>query len=238
VKTGLLLAVLCFVPVSYVQGHDDSSLQPKSNQDFHADVRVISAPYKDGWDKAAIWINGGLAIIGVAGVIIGICTLRKVERQISVAEADTRAMIRAERAWIVVSAEMRGDQFTFIAKNVGKTPARIKSVWVSPLLVTPRDKKLNVPSDEETAQSLLSTPPRLLPPTAEYVVHRYTWDDLNKVHKTDFADIRIYGRILYFDILNPDSVVPFETKWLYWQLPLENALPFQDPLHAEHNSYT
>jgi hypothetical protein len=210
----------------------------QTKQDINADVRVISTPAKDWWDVTTFILNVVLASVGLAGVAIGVSTLRKVERQIRVAEADTQAMIRAERAWIVVSVQQQGDHFTFIAKNVGKTPARIASVWASPVLARFRDEKPLIPSDDQTAESLISTPPRLLPPTAEYIVHRYTLDDIKRMQQNAFWTVHIYGRIRYLDTLKTEASVPYETKWLYWHLPFDSAMPFLDPHYPEHNSYT
>lgn len=64
-----------------IQQDSSPSIQPKPDQHIKADVRVIETPAKDGYDKAAFWISVALAVIGIAGVGIGICTLLLLRRQ-------------------------------------------------------------------------------------------------------------------------------------------------------------
>jgi hypothetical protein len=211
-----------------------------------AEVRVVSTPAKDRYDKAAVWINGILAIIGVVGIIAAYITLSKVGRQIKVAEAATQAMIRAERAWIVISVESPApNQFNFIATNVGRTPANVKSIWSS-RIISKRGDQMEVPSDEKTGESLLDTPPCLIPPTASQIVLRCNMDDLEKqgafgrnvIFAQGFVHLWFYGRIVYSDILQPEVSPLHETKWLYWHIPIQGAIPFPDPMRPQHNTYT
>jgi hypothetical protein len=53
-----------------------------------------------------------------------------------------------------------------------------------------------------------------------------------------FVELRFYGRIIYSDILQPDGSPLHETRWLYWQIPVEGATPFPDPHYFGHNRYT
>jgi hypothetical protein len=193
---------------------------------------------KDGWDKAAVLSNYLLVIVGIGGIVVAACTLQKIERQIRAAEADTEAMARAERAWIVIHVESPApNQFNFIATNTGRIPADVKSIWTTSI-VTKRGENLEVPIDEKTRESLMNTPPCLIPPTASQIVFRCNIDEMEKRGIFGFAELRFYGRILYSDILQPADSVPHETKWLYWQFPLEGALPFPDPMRPEHNGYS
>ena len=57
------------------------ALQGKGNQDTGNEMRIISTPAKDRYDKAAVWINLALAVIGTVGIGAAITTLRKLERQ-------------------------------------------------------------------------------------------------------------------------------------------------------------
>jgi hypothetical protein len=52
-----------------------SPAQQAPNSHAEADVRVVSTPPKDRYDKAAFWINAALAGVGFIGVGIGIGTL-------------------------------------------------------------------------------------------------------------------------------------------------------------------
>jgi hypothetical protein len=168
----------------------------------------------------------------IALVIVGI------DGQIQVAKSDTQSMIRAERAWIVVSVQSPSHgRFVYTAKNVGKTPARIISIWARPLKAE-RGKDLDVYSDEVTEEGLPITPPQLLPPTATCVVHDFNIKEVESNTSYLFDNLFTYGRIRYFDVLNEDPKVPYETRWLYWHVPIEGAMPFPDPGYPQHNSYS
>ena len=201
---------------------------------------------KDKWDKAAVFSIYLLVIVGIGGILVAICTLQKIERQIKVAEADTEAMARAERPWIVIKVESpTPNQFNFIATNTGRIPANVKSIWATPI-ATKRGEKLKIPADEKTEESLMNTPPCLMPPTASQIVYQCNIDEMDKhgffgknlTFSLGFTELRFYGRIIYSDILQPETAIPHETKWLYWQVPIQGALPFPDPIHPKHNIYT
>ena len=203
---------------------------------------------KDEWDKATVFANYLLVIIGTGGIVAAVCTLRKIERQVRVAEADTQAMIRAERAWIVVSVETTvPGEFRFWATNTGKTPAKVASIWSCNITVG-QGAELIIPSDDKTNESLLSSPPCLLPPTAKQIVWQCKTEDFQKISgggdrekslfSRGFVSAYIYGRIRYFNVLDTAAAMPHETRWLYWLVPGKDATPFPDPHHQKHNDYT
>jgi hypothetical protein len=179
--------------------------------------------------------------------------VQEMKAQTAVAQAsaenallNTKTLIAAERAWIVVSVESPAPgKFNFIARNVGRTPAKVRSIWSIPIIVK-RDELLRVPPDEATGESLLSTPPCLIPPTATQIILRCDIAELDKRNAfgpnmtffQGFASIWFYGRIIYSDILQPESAISHETKWLYWHIPQEGAIPFPDPMRPQHNTYT
>jgi hypothetical protein len=68
------------------QETDLPSLQSKQHEHVDADVRVVSTPAKDGYDKAVVWINSALALIGTLGIVTALITLRKLERQTKATE--------------------------------------------------------------------------------------------------------------------------------------------------------
>jgi len=75
-------------PVAFIipEHTDGPTLQPKADNHSNADVRVISTPAKDGYDKAVVWINLALAVIGTFGISAAFITLRKLERQTKATE--------------------------------------------------------------------------------------------------------------------------------------------------------
>jgi hypothetical protein len=68
------------------QQRDSPKLQPEHQDHVQADVRVVSAPTKDRYDKASVWINLALVVIGAIGITAAIITLRKLERQTKATE--------------------------------------------------------------------------------------------------------------------------------------------------------
>jgi hypothetical protein len=223
-------------------------------------VNFASMSIEWSWHDKVLWVaNLILAVVGFVGIVVAWLTLLKIERQTKTGEVaalaakagaeaallNAQAVINAERAWIVIDVESPApNQFNFIATNTGRIPADVKSIWATSI-VTKNREKLNVPIDEKTGESLINTPPCLIPPNAKQIVLRCNIDEMDK-HGTfgrnltfsrGFAELRFYGRILYSDILQPAESAPYETKWLYWQVPIQGALPFPDPIYPEHNSY-
>ena len=231
------------------QQHDSPQhLQGEPTHNVNAEVRVISTPAKDRYDKSAVWINFALGIVGFAGIGTALCTLRKIERQIKVAEADTQAMIRAERAWVIVSVkEITSGEYVFVAKNEGKTPAKIQSVWCTNLW-TPREVELSIPPDDQTSESQLQNPPFLLPPGAERSIWRCKRTDVERMSgggvgeqsrfARGFGAANFYGRIRYRNVLDADATILHETRWFYLLIPQPGTVPIADPFHPEHNSYS
>jgi hypothetical protein len=66
-----------------VQKEGSPQLQPEHKEHVDADVRIISAPEKDGYDHAAFWINVALASIGFLGIGIGVGTLWFIRAQVN-----------------------------------------------------------------------------------------------------------------------------------------------------------
>lgn len=56
---------------------------------------------------------------------------RAAEKSADATLLSTRAVMNAERAWIVISVESPAPgQFTFTATNAGRTPALVRSLWL------------------------------------------------------------------------------------------------------------
>jgi hypothetical protein len=141
----------------------------------------------------------------------------------------TQAVINAERAWIVVNVESTvRNQFIFKATNVGRTPAKITSIWSSNAVVRKRGEKFQLSPDYEKGESLLNTPPCLLPPSKDCIVFRCNIEELRGEHSYEqwmkylaegLSMVWSYGRITYFDTLAAaDTAILRETKWLYWHI--------------------
>jgi hypothetical protein len=155
-------------------------------------------------------------------------------------ERAIKLSVNTQRPYLVISVESQlPNQFVFTAKNEGQTPARINSIW-SKLLVADRDGTLQIPSDEEMAKSIISTPPQLLPPKGTCTVYFCDENRLKLMRGDTFREVYFHGRISYSNTLEVDPVRPYETKWLYCQLPLKGklAIPRPDVRRPEHNTWT
>jgi hypothetical protein len=125
------------------------SVQGKENNEVSTEVRVVSTPEKDFYDKAPVWINLILALIGVLGIGAALKTLCKLERQTTATERQVQASHDGLRAWLGIEAgenkpisetftfkeylqtAARAPQpprFTWKIKNSGQTPAFITKV--------------------------------------------------------------------------------------------------------------
>lgn len=117
------------------QKNDARTPQDETGTHVDADVRVVSAPEKDAYDRAAFWISVVLAAVGIGGIVAAIITIRKLERQTKATEDQARHLTTSERAWIIVNSEFPDglspggqDAVSLIRwnmKNVGRTPARL-----------------------------------------------------------------------------------------------------------------
>jgi hypothetical protein len=133
--------------------NNSPNLQPETEKHVNADVRVVSAPSKDGYDIAAFWIGAALAIVGVIGIIFAAITLRKIERQTRATEDSVKAQIGADRPWMIpritqpvddeVTSTEEPDwtlpiELTFT--NLGKTPAIVTGCIAEPSSETIKDR--------------------------------------------------------------------------------------------------
>ena len=88
-------------------------------------------------DKLGLAFTGVLALVGIVGIIVAICTLKIIERQTTAtgtaanaALRNAQAVINAERPWIVVNVQENSESkqvFTFRIVNKGRTPAKFIS---------------------------------------------------------------------------------------------------------------
>jgi hypothetical protein len=72
-------------------------LPTEQKQRVDADVRVISSPEKDNYDRAAVWINFALAVIGVLGIGVGVFTLCYLRKQAAEMSLQRKVMVRSLR---------------------------------------------------------------------------------------------------------------------------------------------
>jgi hypothetical protein len=237
------------------QQQTGSPVQQEAQKQRPYDVRIISVTPRDGYDKAVFYANMILALVGIGGIVIAVFTLmsidtqaKDIKTQAKEMQRQNKNMIRAERAWIVISVrETNPGEFVFVAKNEGKTPARIQSVWCANIW-SPRGSTFKVPPDHQTDESQMQNPPFLLPPNGEKTVWRCTRQAVEamsgggpgeqSLFSRGFGTASFYGRIRYLNVMDVNSITPHETRWLYLLIPQPGTVPIPDPFHNEHNSYT
>ena len=209
-----------------------------------------------------------LVLIGIGGIAVAVGTLQILSRQADTMEEQVRmardnahaardnakaarlnaqAVINAERAWVVVNVALQApNEFIFSAKNVGKTPAKIIGIYSSKTSLN-RGEKFEPSPEYEKGESLLSSPPCLLPPTVEIPIYHYKLAELRGNRSVEewlsyfirgFANVYVYGKITYYDVFEASPKEPHVTKWLYWHMPIEGSVLIPSPKHPEYNDYT
>jgi hypothetical protein len=131
----------------------DQNTGPATSKNEEQSVRVVSGPpitvTRSETEFVGLIATVVLALVGIGGIIVAICTLKIVGRQTVAIEKQADAMINSERAWIMVEVEpvpgagpiwdgetmtrevmdLRAGNTTFtariICKNDGKAPAWI-----------------------------------------------------------------------------------------------------------------
>jgi len=217
---------------------------PEPNSGNPTAVKIIELPQRDVWDKAATGINSALAVIGIIGVFIGLRTLKKIERQINTAESANRAMVAAQRAWVILRPEIiEGYRVSFFALNGGQTPARILSIH-GKIHKVERGKELTIDWDSLN-DSMLGTPPEFLPPGTRCIAYNIdllplsgitNLDEFKESMKRNPLELIFYGKIRYLCVLEAEKIV-HETRWRYWYVAMEGFVPTQDPMHLNDNSW-
>lgn len=120
------------VPVQDTNGAGQKQTsEERSPDDQQATINVTElAPVPEPWSWHDKWLwvaNIALALVGISGIVVGVCTLIILNRQ-------TSHMVTSERAWIICKidnlgipnvAEPFAAETSFQFENVGKTPGFI-----------------------------------------------------------------------------------------------------------------
>jgi hypothetical protein len=67
-------------PIAPEQSHGQD-FQTETDKNIQADVRVISTPAKDRYDRALFWANIVLTMVGLGGIVVASITLCRIHRQ-------------------------------------------------------------------------------------------------------------------------------------------------------------
>ena len=183
-----------------------------------------------------------LVLIAYVGVMLAVSLLRKIERQARYGEAAAQAAAesakaalllaqaqeRAERPWIVITAEpVPGirDSFTVVATNRGRSPARIISL-VDEVAIARDESHLPLAPAFKTDPHAPSVLTILLPGESRGIKSFQRDDtksvcdnaeDLRRVEEWE-AKIFLYGAITYADLRAPAEEPAHETSWCCWYI--------------------
>jgi hypothetical protein len=204
------------------------------------------APMPATWplhDRIAWAANLVLVLMGYAGIMLAISTLKKIERQTKYAEAaaetaaecaraallQAQAIVHSERPWILITVEpsrIKENSFTVMATNRGRTPARI--IETSDRSKITIDEK-NLPSIPEYGNEERSAPftPIILLPGESAAIKPFCRDDVKglcdsgegfKRIETWDEKIFLYGKVIYKDLIAPTDSQVHESNWCYWYI--------------------
>jgi hypothetical protein len=198
------------------------------------------------WHKLIAWPEGITAwlIMFTLGAIV--CqaweTREAAEATRASVQTQERAValnVKTERPYLVISVESPSrNRFVFSVKNEGRTPARIESIQCNALMADPGGS-LRILSNEDMGP-LFGNTPQLLPKNGTRTFYECDENRVKLMRGDTFTAIYFYGRISYSNVLEDGAGGPYETKWLYRQLPLKgkHTIPTPDPRHPEHNTWT
>lgn len=202
------------------------------------------APAAWPWQDRITWAaNLVLVILGYAGIMLLLSTLKKIERQTQYAEEaahaaaasaqaallHAQAIERAERPWIVITVEPSRrveNRFIVMATNRGRGPAKIISAVEK---ITTEADQAFLPDepqydDAEPNASLASV---ILLPGESTGIKSFSREDVReycgsdeKVKRVENWDelILLYGKILYEDLNAASGADTHETSWCCWYI--------------------
>jgi hypothetical protein len=209
---------------------------------------TVAAPVQapPGWpipDRIAWIASLLLTVMGYVGIMLAVSILRKIERQTQSVETavesaaaiaqsallHAQAMVRAERPWIMVTAEpFPGveNSSRVVATNRGKSPAKMIATVERVLIATDEDHLPPVPEYESEKPGVALNPTILLPGESSSL-KVFGWEDvkgfcataegLQRVEDWD-EKIFLYGKITYEDFVAPAGRETHETSWCCWYI--------------------
>jgi hypothetical protein len=225
----------------------DCESGPCDYQPAHITVATPApAPAPAQWplrDRIAWAANLVLAVLGYAGILLALSTLRKIERQTRYGEAaataaaesaqaallHAQAILHAERPWILISVERARsieNGFTVIATNRGRSPARIVATVDETRFAV---DEAHLPATPEYKPETADAPfaPIILLPGESADIKPFCRDEVKALCASE-ARLRrvenweerifIYGKVIYRDLIAPASEQIHETDWCCWYI--------------------
>ncbi len=222
---------------------DQTTATPDTSQTQSQPQIIVNppapAPAQWEWHDRVAWGAGiVLAVLGYAGVMLALRTLKSIDRHLqsgtataeaavgsaSAALALAQAIANSERPWIVVTVEpflTMENSFKVMASNRGRSPARIISSVDQVFLAVDESNLPKAPEFETIAPADEPEPIVLLPgeATGIWALNR---EDLPSICKTPDALQRVerwqetlflYGRIKYMELSSLGENNIRETYW-------------------------
>ena len=244
------------VPVSHVSAAGPSAASLPTERDnfdrgslnYPLPRITVAAPVQAavGWtipDRIAWAASLLLTVMGYVGIMLAVSILRKIERQTqsvktavdaaaAIAQSallHAQAMVRAERPWIMVTAEPSPGiehSSTVVATNRGKSPARIIAS-VERIVIAIDESHLPLAPEYETEKPRVSPDPIILLPGESSSLRIFGWEDVKRFCSTgeslkrveDWEEkVFLCGRITYEDFVAPAGRATHETSWCCWYI--------------------
>jgi hypothetical protein len=223
----------------------DCNGAPCADQQPHI-VVTLPAPAPTPWpvhDRIAWAAYLVLALLGYAGIMLALSTLKKIERHTAAAEeaataaAETaraallqaQAIVNAERPWLMIDVEPTPgaeNSFNVTATNRGRSPATIAAILDQVVLAVDEAHLQQAPAWRDAESSAPPVPIILLP--GEFVtVKTVKREDAKALSGSDekFRTVeawekRLYvcGKVVYNDLTAIAGKETHETNWCCWYI--------------------
>jgi hypothetical protein len=193
----------------------ETAEQTSSNQEGHDNIRsvkVVSMPEKDSFDRTALHVNGGLFIVGLAGVFVALFTWNTI--RIS-SQRQLRAYVFPTDLYMTDGTTLNPPEphrkdvpgVALIFRNSGQTPAYKLRTWAQiDVILLQNEGQLNIPPMHNQSSHTLG---------ANGTSNKSLWYDraLNATEITEIANgtrgIYVHGRIDYRDAFGKDRFSTF-----------------------------
>ncbi len=196
------------------------------------------------WQDRISWAaNLVLVILGYAGILLAVSTLKKIERQTQYSEAaaqaaadsaqaallHAQALERAERPWILVTIEPSHrveNRFMVMATNRGRRPARVLTA-VDKITIQADQASLPEEPQYDDAEPNASLAGLILLPGESTGIKAFGRDDVAALCETEEQVQRIekweelillYGKVAYEDLVATGDAPTRETAWCCWYI--------------------
>lgn len=227
------------------QSAADCNGVPCEEQQPHI-VVTLPAPAPVKWpihDRILWAVLLVLVILGYAGIMLALSTLKKIERHTAAAESSALAaaqaaqaallhaqsLFKAERPWLTISVEPTlgvENSFNVTATNRGRSPARITSV-LDDIIYAVDEAHLPPSPVMKTAERSAPFASIILLPGEYAAIKAIRRDDVKELCGSDEKfkaveawDERIflYGKVVYNDLIAPSGSEQHETGWCCWYI--------------------